>query len=88
LAEREQRAVDAGSLGWTPDAGAWDGDRERLARFRRREPVDIWAVGLPSWAFDRSAPSVWMRRVVVYPDSRLEFRDDVGLWVAENCGGA
>jgi hypothetical protein len=87
LAEREQRAVDAGSLNWTPEAGAWDGDRERLARFRRGEPVDMWAVGLPSWAFERSAPSAWSQRVVVHPDGELVFRDDVPLWVAENCGG-
>jgi hypothetical protein len=59
-----------------------------LARFHRREPVDMWAVGLPAWAgFDRSAPAAWAQRVVVYPDGRLVFRDDVPLWVAENCGG-
>jgi hypothetical protein len=84
-AEREQRAVDAGGLGWSAEAGAWDGDRERLARFRRREPVDIWATGLPAWTgFDRSSPSAWARRVTVYPDGQMVFRDDVGAWLRAN----
>jgi hypothetical protein len=79
--------VDAGGLGWSVEAGAWDGDPVRLARFRHREPVDLWATGLPSWAFDRSAPSAWARRVVVHPDGHLVFRDDVAAWLRENCGG-
>lgn len=83
LAEREQRAVDEGELPWTAEAGGWDGDRGRLERFRRGEPVDLPLDGLPRWARNGEPPQ-WWQRVIVHANGRMDFYHDNGsMWRAE-----